>query len=286
MITFKARIKKLRFHFELTKSGAIARRYFVIGAFDGALTILGVILGAYVAESSLHPELAKQLILGAGVAGGVALAVSSAVGAYEAERVEHLLSHRHLEKAMLCAVEGTRKDAINVSVLVSAFAHGIAPLLAAFVPLVPFFFMELDEAVVTGTDPDPRTLVRARGVPRQPHQGDARIHRPQVRHRGARHRDRAHPDRRTLKAWNIPRSHHFSAQSADNNIGQCTFLATFHAQGHKEGAVTTLRLSTPFCDCSIVASERTLSASPSNEMTSRHVCFVRCMCIVAPTTSW
>ena len=151
MITFKERLKKLRFHFELTKSGAIARRYFVIGAFDGALTILGVILGAYVAEASADLELAKRLILGAGVAGGIALAVSSAVGAYEAERVEHMLSHRHLEKAMLCAVEGTRKEAMNVSVLVSAFAHGIAPLLAAFVPLIPFYFMGLDEAVVTAT---------------------------------------------------------------------------------------------------------------------------------------
>lgn len=151
MTTMKERLKKLRFNIELTKSGAIARRYFVIGAFDGALTILGVILGAYVAEASLNPELAKQLIMGAGVAGGVALAVSSAVGAYEAERVEHMLSHRHLEKAMLCNVEGARRDAINVSIFVSAMAHGIAPLLAAFVPLVPFFFMTLDEAVVTGT---------------------------------------------------------------------------------------------------------------------------------------
>lgn len=151
MISIKDRVKKLKFHFELTKSGAIARRYFVIGAFDGALTILGVILGAYVAEATLHPELAKQLIMGAGLAGGVALAVSSAVGAYEAERVEHLLSHRHLEKAMLCNVEGTRKEAMSVSITISALVHGVAPLLAAFVPLVPFFFMGLDEAVVTAT---------------------------------------------------------------------------------------------------------------------------------------
>lgn len=151
MAGFSLWLKKLRFHFELTRSGAIARRYFVIGAFDGALTILGVILGAYVAEATLHPELAKQLIMGAGLAGGVALAVSSAVGAYEAERVEHLLSHKHLEKAMLCNVEGQRREAMNVSIAVSAFAHGIAPLVAAFVPLVPFFFMSLDEAVVTAT---------------------------------------------------------------------------------------------------------------------------------------
>ncbi|MGQ9587040.1 MAG: VIT1/CCC1 transporter family protein [Thermoplasmata archaeon] len=143
------RLRRLRFHFTLTKSGTIARRYFVIGAFDGALTILGVILGAYVAEGHAHPELAKHLILGAGFAGGVALAVSSTVGAYEAERVEHMLSHMQLEKAMLRQVEGTRKEAIRVGIWVSALVHGLAPLLAAFVPLIPFFFMPLDVAVVT-----------------------------------------------------------------------------------------------------------------------------------------
>jgi len=146
---FSDRLKKLRFNIELTKSGAIARRYFVIGAFDGALTILGVILGAYVTEGHIHPELAKQLILGAGFAGGIALAVSSTVGAYEAERVEHVLNHQTLEKAMLRPVEGTRKEAMRVSISISAIVHGVAPLLAAFVPLIPFFFMTLDEAVVT-----------------------------------------------------------------------------------------------------------------------------------------
>jgi predicted membrane protein (TIGR00267 family) len=142
-------MQKLRFHFELTKSGAIARRYFVIGAFDGALTILGVILGAYVTEGHVHPDLAKHLILGAGFAGGIALAVSSTVGAYEAERVEHVLNHQQLEKAMLRPVEGSRKEAIRTSIGISALVHGVAPLLAAFVPLIPFFFLSLDEAVVT-----------------------------------------------------------------------------------------------------------------------------------------
>jgi len=149
MSHLSAWLKKVRFQFKLTKSGAIVRRYFVIGAFDGALTILGVILGAYVGEGIDHPELARQLIIGAGLAGGIALAVSSTVGAYEAERVEHQLSHQHLEKAMLRPVEGDRKGAMKVSISVSAIVHGVAPLLAAFVPLVPFFFMGLHEAVVT-----------------------------------------------------------------------------------------------------------------------------------------
>lgn len=149
MSSFSAKMDKLKSHYALTKSGTIARRYFVIGAFDGALTILGVILGAYVAEGHTDPEFAKQLILGAGFAGGIALAVSSTVGAYEAERVEHVLTHQQLEKAMLRPVEGTRKEAIRVSIWLSALVHGVAPLLAAFVPLVPFFFMSLDVAVVT-----------------------------------------------------------------------------------------------------------------------------------------
>lgn len=149
MTSLSERLKKIRFHFTITKSGAIARRYFVIGAFDGALTILGVILGAYVAEGHVHPELAKQLILGAGFAGGIALAVSSTVGAYEAERVEHVLNHQHLEKAMLRPVEGTRVEAMWTSIWFSAVVHGVAPLFAAFIPLVPFFFMPLDTAVVT-----------------------------------------------------------------------------------------------------------------------------------------
>lgn len=150
MFNISASFKKLKFLFALTKSGAIARRYFVIGAFDGALTILGVILGAYVAEGHVDPVLAKRFILGSGFAGAVALAVSSTVGAYEAERVEHLLSHKQLEKAMLRPVEGTHREAMNISIAISAAVHGIAPLLAALVPLLPFFFLPLDEAVITG----------------------------------------------------------------------------------------------------------------------------------------
>ncbi len=149
MTPFSERLKRLRFHLELTQSGAIVRRYFVIGAFDGALTILGVIIGAYLSQGRSHPDVARHLILAAGFAGGIALAVSSMVGAYEAERVERLLEHKTLEKAMLRPVEGTRKEAIRLSISLSAVVHGVAPLVAAFVPLISFLFLPLDEAVVT-----------------------------------------------------------------------------------------------------------------------------------------
>ncbi len=149
MVPFSKSLKNLRAHLKLTRSEAIARRYFVIGAFDGALTILGVIIGAYVSEGHSAPELARRLILASGFSGGIALAVSSTVGAYEAERVEHLLKHQELERAMLRPVEGDRIDAMRVSISVSALVHGVAPLLAAFVPLLPFFLFPLGAAVVT-----------------------------------------------------------------------------------------------------------------------------------------
>jgi predicted membrane protein (TIGR00267 family) len=121
----------------------IARRYFVIGAFDGALTIMGVILGAYAAGA-----LTKNLVLVAGSATGIALAVSSAVGAYEAERIESAIQHRGIERAMLSTVKGTRKESAKIGNLASAFVHGIAPLIAALIPLIPFLLMPVYDAMV------------------------------------------------------------------------------------------------------------------------------------------
>lgn len=45
-------------------------------------------------------------------------------------------------------VEGDRKEAMRVGIYISAIFHGVASLLAAFIPLVPFFFLPLDMAVV------------------------------------------------------------------------------------------------------------------------------------------
>ncbi len=46
MLNLRESFRNLKYLFGLTKSASIARRYFVIGAFDGALTVLGVIIGA------------------------------------------------------------------------------------------------------------------------------------------------------------------------------------------------------------------------------------------------
>jgi len=134
-------IRIYREYAKVTNLTSISRRYFVIGSFDGALTILGVILG------SLH-SLSRELVITAGVAGGVALAVSSIVGAYEAERVENKLEHRELENAMLTKVGGTHEKAVRFTTIVSSLVHGASPLIAAMIPVIPFLFMEVHMAVV------------------------------------------------------------------------------------------------------------------------------------------
>lgn len=136
---------RIRDYAEITNVGPIIRRYFVIGAFDGALTILAIIIGAKAAGAG---ETHKTLILATSIAAGIGLAVSSAVGAYEAERVEKKLDQWTIERAMLAKMSEEHRDAYRFAAILSALVHGIAPLVAAIVPVIPFLFLSLDEATV------------------------------------------------------------------------------------------------------------------------------------------
>ncbi len=131
-LTFRERA---RYYDELTGVFAISRRYFVIGAFDGALTVLGLILGATGYSDS------PSLILAAGFATSVALAVSSTFGAFEAESVEQDLAHDEIQSAMLRKVGGDKVAAHRFAKVVSSLVHGVAPLVAGLLPLASFLLV-------------------------------------------------------------------------------------------------------------------------------------------------
>jgi predicted membrane protein (TIGR00267 family) len=137
--------QRLREYSEVTDLGPIARRYFVIGAFDGALTILGIIVGAV---ASGVGESEKAIVLTASVSAAIALAVSSAVGAFEAERVEKKLDIRSLERAMLTRLSEEHKGAFRFAAYTSALVHGVAPLIAALPPVVPFLLLPVRDATI------------------------------------------------------------------------------------------------------------------------------------------
>src|SRR3989475_289279 len=77
-----------------------------------------------------------------------AQAGSSAVGAYEAERVEKKLDIRTIERAMLARLSEEHKEAFQFAAILSALVHGVAPLLAALLPIIPFAFFDFRDATI------------------------------------------------------------------------------------------------------------------------------------------
>jgi predicted membrane protein (TIGR00267 family) len=122
---------------------SISRRYFILGAFDGALTILGVILGAAASGS-----LTKQIVMSAGIGGGIALAISSAVGAYEAERIENKLNGGDASRMAAKVEHKWPKTQYWTATLIPAAVHGIAPLVAAIIPVMPFLVFDIAPAAM------------------------------------------------------------------------------------------------------------------------------------------
>lgn len=137
--------RRLKEYDEITNVGPIIRRYFVIGAFDGALTVLGIIIGA---SAFGDVETHKALIISASLGASFALAVSSAVGAYEAERVEKKLDIRTIERALLARLSEEHREAFRFAAILSALVHGIAPLIAALLPIIPFGFLDAQTATI------------------------------------------------------------------------------------------------------------------------------------------
>ncbi|WP_455280318.1 hypothetical protein, partial [[Eubacterium] cellulosolvens] len=70
-------LKKFRFYLRLTGVSAVSRRYFVMNAFDGALTALGVIIGAWT-SGPVEP----RMIIGAGLGVSLAMGISGFSGTY------------------------------------------------------------------------------------------------------------------------------------------------------------------------------------------------------------
>ena len=123
-----------RYH-RISGVGKITRRYFVMNAFDGALTMLGVVIGAYI-SASLDPI----IIISAGIAGSIAMGTSGMSGAYMTEKAERTKRLKELEKAMLTELKnGIHDKSHRFATFFAAIVDGVSPALAAMVVISPFF---------------------------------------------------------------------------------------------------------------------------------------------------
>jgi predicted membrane protein (TIGR00267 family) len=131
-------IKKWKQYSEISGVSSITRRYFVMNAFDGALTMLGVVIGAYV-SGILHQS---TVIISAGIAGSIAMGASGLSGAYMTEKAERTKKLKKLEKAMLSDMKnGIHGKSHRFATIFAAIVDGASPALAAMLVISPFFLV-------------------------------------------------------------------------------------------------------------------------------------------------
>ncbi len=127
----------VRQYHEIAGVGEIARRYFVINAFDGSLTTLGVIAGAY-AGGVEGARTVVSLIL----ATAVSIGVAGFYGSYQVERAERDRALREIEETTLTSLKDTTLySASRYATVMVAAVDGLSPLIASLLIMIPFFFV-------------------------------------------------------------------------------------------------------------------------------------------------
>lgn len=130
-----SRLEEINTYMKVTGAAKIIRRYFAMNAFDGAMTSLGVIIGAYLSNLS-----DSRSIIGVIITSGIAMMVSGFSGTYMTESAERNHSLNELEDAMLVDLEDTVYGRAGRFVSIfAAFVDGLAPILASIPSLIPFF---------------------------------------------------------------------------------------------------------------------------------------------------
>jgi predicted membrane protein (TIGR00267 family) len=106
-----------------------------MNAFDGTLTLLGVIWASHFA---MHHNV--DTVISAGIGACLAMMFSGLAGTYLTEKAERERELHEMEKALIRSLEDTEiKKASRFAIFVSAVIDGIAPLAAGLLCLAPFF---------------------------------------------------------------------------------------------------------------------------------------------------
>jgi predicted membrane protein (TIGR00267 family) len=108
-----------------------------MNAFDGSMTSLGVVIGAYL--SHIHTP---RSVIGVILTSGIAMMVSGFSGTYMTESAERSHSLNELEDAMLINLDDTLYGRASRFVsLFAAIVDGSAPFIAAVPSMVPFLLV-------------------------------------------------------------------------------------------------------------------------------------------------
>jgi len=129
------KLNRLAYLLHLTRSHSIMRRYFVVNGFDGALTMLGLILGFLFSGSEELP-----VVISACLGAAIALGISGISSAYVSEVAERQRALIELEEAMVTDLDGSaHQEAARWVPVVVAFVNGAAPLIISLVIIIPLW---------------------------------------------------------------------------------------------------------------------------------------------------
>lgn len=135
MCPFRDVLQRIQEYNNLANIGEIGRRYFAMNAFDGVLTIIGVLMGNLTAGVD-----EPQIVVTTGLTTCIAMGVSGLWGAYLTEAAERKRDLDELSRHTLTDLNHTRIGrAARVAVVTVAAIDGLAPFLAALIVLIPFF---------------------------------------------------------------------------------------------------------------------------------------------------
>lgn len=147
-------LRHIAFLLSITSAHGIVRRYIVVNGFDGALTMLGLLMG-FQASGSVSLPIVVSACLGA----ALALAASGVSSAYLSESAERRKALRALEDAMVAPLhESAHSEAARIVPFLVALTNGLSPLLVSLLIMTPLWLVTLGFDL--GQDP----LVLATGV--------------------------------------------------------------------------------------------------------------------------
>jgi predicted membrane protein (TIGR00267 family) len=124
---------------DIANVGEIARRYFVMNAFDGVLTIIGMLMGN-MAAGVTNPN----IVITTGLSTSIAMGISGLWGSYLTESAERKHDLDELSHSTLTDLNDSRIGrASRYAAVMVSIVDGISPLLAALLVLIPFFIYRI-----------------------------------------------------------------------------------------------------------------------------------------------
>lgn len=128
-------LRQIAFLLRISQSHGIARRYFIVNGFDGALTMMGLILGFAVSEPA-----SLKVVTGACLGAGIALGVSGISSAYISEMAERRRALSALEEAMAKDLgDSAHGQAARWVPVLIALVNGAAPLSISLLIMAPLW---------------------------------------------------------------------------------------------------------------------------------------------------